>query len=75
MTDRETDLEGAMAERTQMSPGTAVVVSGSTEVLIVLGPACRPRGKYDPWSLPVLSPTRGLVHVPINWLRLLPSDQ
>lgn len=75
MTDRDTDLVEAMAERTQMSPGTAVVVAGSTEVLIVLGPACRPRGKYDPWSLPVLSPTEGITHVPINWLRRLPSDQ
>lgn len=75
MSDLDPDVIAAMADQAQMSPGTAVVIRGSSEVLIVLGPACRPRGKYDPWSLPVLSPTEGITHVPINWLRRLPPDQ
>jgi hypothetical protein len=72
MIDWDEDLAVRMAEQSRMSPGDAVVVCGSSEVLIVLGPPCQPRGKYDPWSLPVLSPTRGLTYVPITHLRLLP---
>jgi hypothetical protein len=75
VSDLDPDLLAAVVEQAHMAPGDAVVIQGSSEVLIVLGPACRPRGKYDPWSLPVLSPTEGITHVPINWLRRLPSDQ
>jgi hypothetical protein len=65
-----------------MAPGSLVVEMGHwgldgedvprDEVMIVTGPPCRPRGKYDPWQLPVLSPTRGEILVPIERLQGLP---
>ena len=68
--------------RACMAPGSLVVEVGpwglgrdpihGGEVMIVTGPPCRPRGKYDPWQLPVMSPTRGEIHVPIERLQGLP---
>lgn len=53
-----------------LSPDGGLVPGG--EVLLVVGGPCRPRGKYDPWCLPVHSPSRGILHIPINLLRHIP---
>lgn len=53
-----------------LSPDGGLVPGG--EVHLVVGKPWRPRGKYDPWCLPVHSPSMGIQHIPINLLRRIP---